>query len=543
MMRPPRHRRIHRSAIAAASAALVLVVALPGVPAAWADGLPIPAGYGVAAHDTPADGVEHYTLTRTNPPMVVNVARIIAGAPVSLRAVLSGDSVGGEPSDLETTSDMCARAHCVAGVNGDFFGDDHEPLGAFVTDGALLRTPSSTHHQLSLTAGGTLTDQTFTWSGKLLPTDLQPLDIAGVNVTRPAGDVALYTPANGRSTGTGTPGVDLVLRVVEPAGEFRLGQTARVELVALNEGAQDGPIPPDGAVLSGEGAGADALRSLWARVGAGAVSRQALLRLSADQDVRESIGGSPILVRDGKRWFGDPGDDFTEGRHPRTLVGWAPGGDTLLVTVDGRQPDVSVGMSLFEATDLLIALGASEGINLDGGGSTTFVEGGNVVNHPSDVQVRNGGRTLIRHSVQKGDTLIGPVQRPVATALVVMPSIAVSVPPVDPLAGAALGLHEQALALPAPATSVSNGAVTGSGGAVLAADDPASAPDGRLPALVGPRPPVGTPLVRVAVLFDVLAVAALACGAVTVRRRGGGRWGHRAGLRRRDKSEAHTSRA
>src|SRR4029077_10163519 len=158
------------------------------------------------------------------------------------------------------TSSMCARVHCVVGVNADFAGvDDSEPLGAFVTDGALLRTPSTTHHQLSLTADGKLTDQTFAWTGKLLPTDLQPLDLDGVNVARPAGKVVLYTPAFGASTKTPTPGVDLVLRVVEPAGEFRLGQTARVELLALNDNTQDGPIPAGGAVLSGEGAGADAL--------------------------------------------------------------------------------------------------------------------------------------------------------------------------------------------------------------------------------------------------------------------------------------------
>jgi hypothetical protein len=106
----------------------------------------------------------------------------------------------------------------------------------------------------------------------------------------------------------------------------------------------------------------------------------------------------------------------------------------------------------------------------------------------------------------------------VATALVVTPSIAVSVPPVDPLAGVALGLPEQALALPPPV--VSAGRVTG-GVALpaLAGDDPASAPDGRLPALVGPRPAAGSPLVRAAVLFDVLALAVVTCAAVTFRRR------------------------
>ncbi|HEV7865246.1 MAG TPA: phosphodiester glycosidase family protein [Acidimicrobiia bacterium] len=519
----------------AALAAVLLAIVVPA--AAWADDRPIPAGYTVIARDTPAAGVEHLVLTRANPPMVVNVARLTAGAPVSLRAVLSNDTVAGDEPRLETTSSMCARVHCLFGVNADFAGvGDNEPLGAFVTDGALLRSPSTTHHQLSLTADGKLTDQTFGWTGKVLPiTDLEPLYLDGVNVARPAGKVVLYTPAFGSSTKTEAPGVDLVVRVVEPAGEFRLGQTASVELLALNEGAQDGPIPPGGAVLSGEGAGADALRSLWSRVGTGKASRVALLRLTADTDVLESVGGSPILVKDGKRWFTDPGDNFTDGRHPRTLVGWTPGGDTLLVTVDGRQPGVSVGMSLFEATDFLIALGATEAMNLDGGGSTTFVQGGNVANKVSDVSVRSGGKTVVRHSVQQGDTLLGHVERPVASALVVVPSIAVSVPPVDPLAGVALGLHEQALALPggSSASPSVSGALASDAASV---PDGASGADGRLPALVGPRPKVATPLVRAAVLLDVLAMVALAGVGLAVRRRGGLRMSHRRPLARLGRS-------
>ncbi len=525
---PPRRGLRCIAVTGAALAAFGLTTAFSE--AAWAADLPVPPGYTVTAHDAPADGVEHLTLTRTNPDVVVNVARITAGAPVSLRAVLSNDKVAGDDPRLETTSSMCARVHCVLGVNGDFSGDDNEPLGAFVTDGALLRTPNSTHLQLSLTGDGKLTDRMFSWTGKLLPTDLAPINLDGVNVARPGGKIVLYTPAFGPSTDTTTPGAELVVRVVEPAGEFRLDQTARVELVALNDGVQNGPIPPDGAVLAGEGAGADALRSLWARVNAGTASHQALLRLSADEDVQESLGGSPILVRDGKRWFGDPGDDFTDGRHPRTMVGWTAAGDELLVTVDGREAQRSVGMSLYEATDFMIALGATDAINLDGGGSTTFVQSGNVVNQPSDVQVRSGGKTLVHHSVEKGDTLIGHVERPVSSALVVVPSIAVSVPPVDPRAGVALGLHELALGAPLPAdgaaarsdaeaSAASASAETAKAAGVLAAEDPASAPDGRLPALVGPRPKVGSPLVRAAVLVDVTALVALLSAVMTVRRR------------------------
>ena len=522
-MRPPHGHRWLAPAVAFFGA-LALTIAQP-TPAGAAD-LSIPPGFTVTAHDQAAEGVEHIVLTRTGPPMVVNIARIAAGAPVSLRAVLSNETVAGGEPRLETTSRMCARVQCIFGINADFAGvGTNQPLGAFVTNGGLLRSPSNTHHQLSLTGDGRLTDQTFGWTGRLMTTDLKHLSFDGVNVDRAPGKIVLYTPAFGPTTETPVPGVDLVLRVIEPAGEFRLGQTALVEAVALNEGAQNAPIPPGGAVLSADGAGADALRELWTRVSSGTASNQAFLRLESTEDVRESVGGSPILIKDGKRWFTDPGDNFTNGRHPRTMVGWTPGGDTLLVTVDGRQPGVSVGMTLHEAADLLIGLGATEGMNLDGGGSTTFVRNGTVVNSVSDVEVRSGGKNVVRHTAQ-GDKVLRHVERPVASALVVVPRIAVSVPPVDPLAGVALGLREQALALPGGTSAspwVSASAARGPDGArstgTLAAADPASAPDGRLPALIGPRPEVVSPFIRVAVMLDILALLAVAGGTVVVRRR------------------------
>lgn len=61
-------------------------------------------------------------------------------------------------------------------------------------------------------------------------------------------------------------------------------------------------------------------------------------------------------------------------RHPRTAAGVSKDGWTLyLVTIDGRQKDWSVGMTLPELAALLIELGSHDAINLDGGGSTTMI--------------------------------------------------------------------------------------------------------------------------------------------------------------------------
>jgi hypothetical protein len=113
----------------------------------------------------------------------------------------------------------------------------------------------------------------------------------------------------------------------------------------------------------------------------------------------------------------------------------------------------------------------------------------------------------------------------VASALVVVPSIAVSAPPVDPLAGMGLGLREQALALPNASPSGSASAARSSGSTpstLLASHDPASSPDGRLPALVGPRPEVASPLIRIAVILDILLLTVVASGVLVVRRRRSG---------------------
>ena len=55
----------------------------------------------------------------------------------------------------------------------------------------------------------------------------------------------------------------------------------------------------------------------------------------------------------------------------------------FFITVDGRQ-ESSSGMTLEEFADLMIEEGIYQGLNLDGGGSTTMVINNKIVNSPSD---------------------------------------------------------------------------------------------------------------------------------------------------------------
>ncbi|MBI4623176.1 MAG: phosphodiester glycosidase family protein [Verrucomicrobia bacterium] len=60
--------------------------------------------------------------------------------------------------------------------------------------------------------------------------------------------------------------------------------------------------------------------------------------------------------------------------HPRTAVGLSRDRRFLiLLVVDGRQPGYSMGATASELADWLLRFGAFDGLNLDGGGSTTLV--------------------------------------------------------------------------------------------------------------------------------------------------------------------------
>ena len=71
--------------------------------------------------------------------------------------------------------------------------------------------------------------------------------------------------------------------------------------------------------------------------------------------------------------------------NPRSAVGFNQDSTKVyFVVVDGRQSNLSVGMTLDELANLMLSIGAHNAVNLDGGGSSTLVIHNEVVNSPSD---------------------------------------------------------------------------------------------------------------------------------------------------------------
>jgi len=93
----------------------------------------------------------------------------------------------------------------------------------------------------------------------------------------------------------------------------------------------------------------------------------------------------PTLLKDGKK-VTIP-SKYRNKKEPRTMIGHFSNGDLLLIVIDGRSKDSS-GITLEEAQDKLLEWNVRDAYNFDGGGSSTFVYQGKVLNKPSDGQER-----------------------------------------------------------------------------------------------------------------------------------------------------------
>jgi hypothetical protein len=110
------------------------------------------------------------------------------------------------------------------------------------------------------------------------------------------------------------------------------------------------------------------------------------------------VQAGPLLVRDGVVAFdreldpegfstgaGQFDSDITDGRYPRAALG-VSADHIVAVACDGRRSRVDDGLTLTELAEVLVQLDAEEGINLDGGGSTTLVHRRHLLNRPYSTQ-------------------------------------------------------------------------------------------------------------------------------------------------------------
>lgn len=207
----------------------------------------------------------------------------------------------------------------------------------------------------------------------------------------------LYTNRYGSTTNATSGGTKVVVRPKEGTFKFtsKCEYTCIVESVADNTGAT--AIPENSAVLYGTGTCATYLQALAVGDECTITISNALPSYPDVTDIKEAMGGSGhFILKDGEVVIsGNP--DI----HPRTFMGISKDRKTVYaVCVDGRWngSEGSAGVTLDDEGRILKVLGAWDGINLDGGGSTGIVVHGVQQNHPSDGIERAVGNGVIYFS-------------------------------------------------------------------------------------------------------------------------------------------------
>lgn len=100
------------------------------------------------------------------------------------------------------------------------------------------------------------------------------------------------------------------------------------------------------------------------------------------------VGGTPVLVSKGQLIEDYSSEQtlksFLTKKHPRTAVGIRANGEWVFVVVDGYFHHLFGGMKMKKLAKLMLDLGCIDALNLDGGGSSTMVVNGIVINSPSE---------------------------------------------------------------------------------------------------------------------------------------------------------------
>jgi hypothetical protein len=321
----------------------------------------------------------------------------------ALHAMKGGATAVGRTTTSGLLASLPANSGAIAMLNADFFA--FTPVGVptnlHVERGVLLAGPGGKPLLTvrngrvaidSITAAGRITRGTDT----IAITTWNRPSARQVGIVDARWGVALDTvvrrrawrldplPANPARVGEAPAGLAgrYVARALRDGDTLVLGDTLLLHL----------PAPARG-------------RGRVATINAGDTVRVALglARRGQPVAITEAVGGRPIVLADSSITadVNTEGNEGFRNLNPRSAVGLdRTGRRAWLAVIDGRRPGYSMGMTLRQVGSLMQALGATQALNLDGGGSSALAIRdkattiGRVVNRPSDPVERSVGNAL-----------------------------------------------------------------------------------------------------------------------------------------------------
>lgn len=333
-----------------------------------------------------SNGIQHIRLTQATAqgPARVNVIMIDPKTHgLEILPVLASNRMGAKSN----VANMVTRNQAVAGINGSFFKPDIGiPLGILMINQELISGPIYDRVAMGITANNDIVMDRIRMAGEVALPNGQRIPIHNVNQPRvnPEHTVIYSSRWGDRAPKVPSNGMQILLR------------NHRVVAVSTSIPLE---IPKDGVVISGVNSPAMATLSSLTQ---GQPVQLNVYTLPDWSGMKHAIGGGPWLVKDGRPFVDLHAQHFGARslgyREPRSAVGVLPDGKLLLVAVDGRQPRVSVGMTLDELARLMQRLGCVQAMNLDGGSSTQMAVNGKIINAPSAGQIGVSNSLIVRQA-------------------------------------------------------------------------------------------------------------------------------------------------
>lgn len=314
-----------------------------------------------------APGVNHQRLVKNTSrgPLNINIIDIDPNmAQVQIQPVLASETTLHGKAKV---SQIVSQNGGIAGINAAFFKPDTgTSLGTLILNHELIAGPLYNRVSLGMTQDNQLMMSRISIKGRLYATTGETLTLHNVNQPRlTKNESLLYTPR----WGTLAPNT--------PANCVQI-QISNNTITNISSNRQS--IPNGGYVII---APAETLQGLQ-------IGQSIGLEVYTTPDwsnMSYAISGGPYLVKNGQIYVDAADQKFRSGGFlspaPRTAIGLTANNHLIMVTVDGRQKGVSVGVTLSEMAGIMRDLGAKEAMNLDGGSSTQMVVKGQIVNSPS----------------------------------------------------------------------------------------------------------------------------------------------------------------
>lgn len=280
----------------------------------------------------------------------------------------------GKIEGLAPLADAVNKKESLVGVNGGYYTHSGTPLGLVMIDGVMVTEPLYNRAALGITKSGEIMIDNVKWRGLLKTTDNSNIIIDAVN-RKPNNDreIILYNKYFGEKTPQFNQFTQEII-----VDENRI--------VKVDKGKSiHNTIPKKGFVVKIFNGGSDEYSAF--KPGKKTKYKNIFSPSWHEEEVVNIMGGGPKLLSKGEVTVTGQVEEFQidiiKDRAPRTAVGITDDDHLIFIMVDGRQPELSVGITLENLAKYLKNLGVVEAMNLDGGDSSQLKIRGYTFNNPS----------------------------------------------------------------------------------------------------------------------------------------------------------------